>query len=175
MSEAAILDDFLEYDPLTGSLTWKWRAPVNAKTRSWNTRWAGKAALASLDSSTGYLTGGFQGKKLLAHRAAFAIAHGRWPDGDVDHLNGNRSDNRLTNLREATRLQNSRNRRMDSRCKTGTMGVTMRGTRWIARINVNGRGRYIGMFPTKEDAIAARKNAEIILGYHENHGSNFNV
>lgn len=93
-----------------------------------------------------------------AHRLAWFLSHGRWPDGDIDHINGIRDDNRLANLREATRRQNNGNMRCPRHNTSGVKGVWWhkRGKKWAAGITLPGRrNKHLGLFHSKEEAAAA--------------------
>lgn len=79
----------------------------------------------------------------------------------VDHINGNPLDNRKSNLRICTQTQNSYNSARQKNNKSGCLGVFQRGNRWEARIMVNRKVIYLGLFPTKEEAISARLSAEV--------------
>lgn len=173
-----VLRQLLDYDPQTGLLVWKKRNlhhfpnPGNigreAVCRCWNTRYSGTPAFTQ-PNGRGYLQGTINYIKVSAHRVAFAIYHGHWPL-EVDHINGVKNDNRITNLREVTRQQNSCNRSHRSDNKTGVTGVVFRHGKYIARIQVNGREMRLGIFQTVEDAARARADAERRFGYHPNHG-----
>lgn len=106
-----------------------------------------------------------------AHRVAWAMHYGEWPTGQIDHINGNRDDNRIANLRVVTPLENMRNRRLQHKNHTGHQGIrpTKHGT-WFASIGIANSLKVLGTFRSKEAAVAARKNAEIELGFHQNHG-----
>jgi hypothetical protein len=99
------------------------------------------------------------------------MVHGYWPK-EVDHINGDSCDNRLVNLREVNHQQNMRNAKRRSDNSSGATGVYyIKATgRWIAQIRVDNRGRHLGAFNSFEEAVAARKAAEVALGFHENHG-----
>lgn len=169
--------DRVAYNPETGELTWRvadvrWfqdnghSAEMNC--RKWNGRYAGTPAFARKHNNR--LVGGVRGKKLMAHRVAWLVHHGDWPDGEIDHINGNGHDNRACNLRVVDRKGNTRNVRRLRRNTSGQTGVSERGGRWFAYINDNGRQISLGLFLAYEDAVRARKSAERRLGYHPNHG-----
>jgi hypothetical protein len=101
-----------------------------------------------------------------------AMTTGHWPNGDVDHINGDRQDNRICNLRNVTRSENCMNSSISKRNKSGVLGVcwTSRERKWLAQIQHNGKNIHIGSFDVLEDAKAARLNKEKELGFHENHG-----
>ncbi len=170
------LHRLLSFNPDTGVLVWKKR-PLDlcANLRlcnSWNAIWAGKPALTSVDHN-GYPMGHVLGRKCPAHRVLWALVHGEWPD-QIDHINGIKTDNRLLNLRSVTKLENFKNRRLSKNNRSGTMGVSLRleTGQWRASIrDENSRQISLGHFAVKDDAIAARKAAELQYGYHENHGS----
>lgn len=103
-----------------------------------------------------------------AHRLAFLFMTGRWPEGEIDHINGNRMDNTWNNLRETDRSSNARNccLRQDNTSGVPGVGFHKRRGQWRARIGK----KHLGWFPTKESAIAARKLAETGEGYSDRHG-----
>jgi hypothetical protein len=131
----------------------------------------GGRAFVSLDSH-GYLQGRVNGVLVLAHRAAWALHYGTWPDGQIDHINGQRDDNRLENLRIVSATDNARNAKVRSDSSTGHPGVGWhsRYNKWIARIGIKGRQKTLGYYASLADAVSARRAAEIDLGYHRNHG-----
>jgi hypothetical protein len=101
-----------------------------------------------------------QGKAYLAHRVAWLIVFGRWPVDEIDHVNGNRADNRLVNLREATSAQNKYNKELG-------VGARLDGGKWQASIRVSGRWRGLGRYRSKEDATNAyRKAAKELRGQY---------
>lgn len=118
---------------------------------------------------TGYRLIGVLGKKMPAHRVAWAYAHGEWPDMCIDHINGVKDDNRLENLRHVSRRMNTQNRRNALKGKAGTdlVGVYWHppSKRWVARIMTNRHGIHLGMFDTAEEGHAAYIKAKRI--YHE--------
>lgn len=174
-----LLRKLLRYEFDTGALYWLKRTPDmfsdGAQPRHhicarWNSRWAGRL-LTSRDKD-GYIVARFHGRRMLAHRAIWALTCGKWPDLDIDHINGARDDNRIKNLREVPRRENARNAEIRSDNKSGVVGVSWdngRG-RWVARIGAEAGYRFLGYFDVMEDAVKARKSAEDEHGYHENHG-----
>ena len=166
-------------DPEAGILYWLPR-PVEAfagakypkrSCATWNGRYAGKEALAALDGG-GYKQGSIGTRKYRANIVAWALHHGRWPEAMVDHDNGIRTDNRPGNLRDVPMLVNGKNVRRRPNNTSGHTGVEWdRATRkWRARIVVNRKGIYLGQFPTIEEAVTARAEANRRYGFHENHG-----
>jgi hypothetical protein len=178
LPDAEDLRNLLDYDPETGELRWKRRDPKEFfdgkryrydRGRRWNAQRADR--LATRNRLDGYCSISLFGHKHLAHRVVWAIVHGRWPS-EIDHVNGNRSDNRLSNLREVTRTENNRNSAIQRNNTSGVVGVNrckQTGT-WEARIKLHGKTRRLGRFANFDDAVAARKAAERQYGFHENHG-----
>ena len=111
----------------------------------------------------GHLVFELGGKSTGVHRLAFALYHGRWPVGDIDHINRDPSDNRLSNLREATVSQNIANSRLYKSNKTGFRGVSTarNGTKFRARIRVDGVLIYLGEYESANEASEAYKNAAL--------------
>lgn len=167
------LKECLTYDSETGKLFWKIR-PLNhfkneRACNTWNTRFANQEAFKFLRID-GYLSGRIAGEKWLAHRIIFRMIDGE-DVKNVDHENGDRSDNRFSNLRSVTKSENSRNAGKKSNNKSGVTGVywCKRNNRWAASIHHNGT-KHLGYFKNLSDAAMARKAAEVELGYHPNHG-----
>jgi hypothetical protein len=171
--DVELLRKLLTYDPETGKLTWLAR-PREMFTNdgyrvAWCKKYAGKEA-GSL-AWDGYRNVGIFTTRYRAHRLAWALHFGRWPAQGLDHINGDRADNRIANLREATQSENQRNRCLPKGHKSGVYGVRWDGKKWEAFIKGNeGRNKYLGWFDDFDAAVAARRQAERELGYHENHG-----
>lgn len=168
------LRERLDYDPDTGNFVWKER-PLSTFSckrvgRGWNNKYANKAA--GFTRNDGYLRITLQGKVKYLHRIAWAMQYGEWPEGQIDHIDGNPSNNSIKNLRDVTPQENNRNRAIDRRNKSGVIGVFWcdRTAKWRGQLTVNRNPIHLGYFTNKQDAIAARKAAEIEYGYHENHG-----
>lgn len=121
----------------------------------------------------GYIHVGVKGKQYLAHRVVWEMHNGAIPDGmEIDHINHIRSDNRIENLRLATRSDNQRNKTKNRNNNSGTTGVgwSKKDKIWRARIKVNGKLLYLGSFSCIDSAIKARKEAEDRYSFHKNHG-----
>jgi hypothetical protein len=176
-----VLRQLISYDAKTGQFYWK---PRNSKTvnhedikvcdyiaKNWNTRFANKKAFESV-SKRGYNVAVIFNKKHYAHRVAWAMHYGKWPTDEIDHINGDRLDNRIENLREVSRTENSRNLCRQNRNKTGVIGVWWDQSRnkYQAYIRVNGKRHHLGRFDSLEDAAKARECAARDFGFHENHG-----
>lgn len=104
--------------------------------------------------------------ELLAHRLAFLMAYGDWPENEVDHINGDRSDNSISNLRHATRSQNAKNIKLRVDNSSGAFGISRHQRGWKVRIGKE----YVGYYACFSRAIDARKAAEFENSYHANHG-----
>ena len=162
--------------PETGHLFWLERDPDTFDNprfaAGWNTHYAGKRAFACVSPSDGYLVGAINSRQLKAHRVTWALHFGKWPAEFLDHINGIRTDNRISNLREVSYQGNARNACRDSRNNTGVAGVSWNKRQKVYRAFIMGDGRriYLGRFATLAEAASARKQAEIELGYHPNHG-----
>lgn len=178
--DVELLRDLLDYNADIGRLTWKARQPshfLNCKRDPawacgiWNAKYAGKPAFST--QRHGYVAGSVFGVHVYAHQVAFAIMTGRWAEGQIDHINGKRDDNRWDNLRPVAPAENARNTAISSVNTSGVVGVSWNREkrRWWAYIYPEkGQRKLLGSFRHKADAIVARKNAERTYGYHENHG-----
>jgi len=170
-----LLRKLIKYDPETGLLTWLERNTDthrgSARLASWNSRCAGKLALTSVNDH-GYLRGSIYGVQYRAHRVAWALHYGAWPEHDIDHINGKTTDNRIENLRLACQLVNQKNAKRPKNNSSGHVGVGRRsdGKGWIAQITVNYKNIYLGSYSSLDDAVAARQRAQAELGFHQNHG-----
>lgn len=110
----------------------------------------------------GYTQIRLKGKTYLAHRLAWLYVHGEWPSRVIDHINGERQDNRLENLRAATYAENVHNMTCPSRSNSGHAGVSWHkdSKRWRAYIALNRKYIHLGHFLTVEEAITARNAAK---------------
>ena len=170
-----VLRELVRYDAASGHFYWEERSPKwftrPADCASWNRVHAGRQILPKTDGH-GYtnLKIGFLGARrtITIHRLVWLFHYGRLPVGQIDHINGIRSDNGIENLREVSVAENAKNQATPKNNTSGVAGVCRDGRGWRAQI---GRGeKYLGYFPTFEAAVAARREAERRLGYHENHG-----
>ena len=121
---------------------------------------------------TGYRVIGINNVTYREHRLIWLWYYNEWPVDEIDHINGNKLDNRIDNLRAATRQKNAKNQKLRSDNKSGVPGVFFNKQRqkWHAYIKADGKRKHLGYFDKFEDAVAARKAAEIEFGYHPNHG-----
>jgi hypothetical protein len=172
----AFLDQVLKYDPDTGEIYWRVR-PVTLFTvgkskdrprsaehacNQWNSRWAGKSAACL--KADGYRYMHLNYRTELVHRVAHKIMTGEDPV-EIDHIDGNRSNNKWSNLRNGSRSDNFRNLALRRTNTSGHHGVSFskKQQKWVASIT-------IGTFDKMEDAVKARKIVEASLGFHANHG-----
>jgi hypothetical protein len=110
----------------------------------------------------GYLIYTFKGRKFGMHRLAWLHYYGKWPDHEIDHINGNKSDNRICNLRDVPKTLNMQNRPHPlPNNKLGITGVKAKNGRFQAQIRVDGRMKHLGMFDTPDEASEAYKSAKI--------------
>lgn len=178
MADQPITHEFVrglfDYDPDSGRLVWKFRPREHfSSSRIWkstNTRCAGKE-VGLAPNADGYLSVSINRVGYKAHRIIWLWMHGEMPE-QIDHINGDRSDNRASNLRAVTHAQNMKNKRKRQDNKSGVTGVNWHAKdgRWVAHISVDGVTERIGCFLRKEDAAAARKDAERKHGFSERHG-----
>lgn len=161
----------LRYEPDTGRLFWRARSfdrfPDIRSAKIWNTRFANKEAFTA--RSKGYNIGTIDYVMVKAHRVAWAIYHGEWPEV-IDHINGDPGDNRIGNLRSVSQAENMTNLSMRANNSSGVVGVYLSDGSWVAEIKIQGRRKYLGSFKSIEDAASARKAAELEFGFHKNHG-----
>ncbi len=120
-------------------------------------------------NNRGYYWVNIRGLYFLVHRLAWFCMSGEHPDGEIDHINGDRKDNRWENLRLVTAFENSRNQGERKDNTSGCRGVTKNGVGWAVRISQNGVRYHLGTYRDKAEAIAVRKQAEKDLNYHPNH------
>lgn len=155
------LVELLDYDQSTGFLTWR-------KTRGR----AKEGARAGGQMVNGYRQIVVDGTNYLEHRMVWVYINGDSPEGDLDHINGVRTDNRISNLRSTDRSGNMRNAHLPKRSTSGHIGVTWDewSGKWIAQINADGKHINLGRFATLDEAAKARKEASARYGFSERHG-----
>ena len=151
---------YLRYDAETGKIFWKINKGV-AKANN-EAGWEDHR----------YCRVAINRKKYQAHRIAWLLTYGSWPVDQIDHINGNKKDNRLENLRDVSNGENLRNQKIPKNNTSGTLGVSFdkRRQNYQAKIMVNKKSKHLGYFKNKEEAIAARAAANIKYNFHENHG-----
>jgi len=179
-----LLRKVLRYDPSTGDMIWLAR-PIEMFThcgkraaiqcRLWNAKFAGKPAFYCIHIS-GYKSGGIFGQLHLAHRVAWALHYGVSDFGMIDHIDGDRTNNRISNLRLASCEINTQNAHRRHDCTSGVTGVHWHVDKrwgrpcWTARIQCGKQRIFLGSFDNLEDAIKARRAAEAKYGFGPTHG-----
>jgi len=156
------LRQLLRYEPDTGKLYWKERPASmfngdrELSAKKWNSRFAGKEAFNTVNDR-GYLTGLIFCRAHKSHRIAWAVFYGRWPSDQIDHINGNKQDNRILNLREATQSENKRNTATYKSNTSGYKGVSWSRSegKWVSRIGFQGKQINLGYFDDPAEAHAA--------------------
>lgn len=151
------LNALLRCDPDQGKIFWL--APH---------RNAGKEALGSLDKF-GYKRGAVSGVGLRAHRVIWLLHYGTWPSGEIDHIDGDVANNKISNLREVNRSENMRNRTRHSNNKSGCAGVVWH--KFTKKWQVMVCNKYIGVYEDLDEAIAVRRSMEKEHGFTDRHGS----
>lgn len=171
-----MLHKLLVCDAEAGRLWWRDR-PLDLFTdaryhKQWNAEYAGEEAFQYTENA-GYKRSKIFNKDYSAHRVIWAMHYGEWPDGQIDHKNHDRTDNRISNLRVVTNQGNGKNRSLQKNNTSGFTGVQWikSSGKWDARITVDGVQKFLGSFVKKQDAITARQAANKKYKYHANHGS----
>lgn len=159
----------LRYEPETGKLFW---LDCEEMPNNWRTRFSTREAFTA-DNGNGYRVGNIKNVKFKAHRVIWALHQGQWPSDQIDHINGIRTDNRISNLRVVSCQENSRNQFMQKNNTSGVTGVswcTYAGM-WRAQISIDGRNKSLGYYSTLEAATEARAEASRQHGYTDRHGT----
>lgn len=145
--------EYFNYDPDTGGLTWK-KSPGGGTKSGENT---GRTLVK------GYRHLRFRGVRYAEHRVIWLLLNGYFPEHEVDHINRNREDNRLVNLREVTRACNSKNIGIKNSNTSGVTGVYYSNQRgkWVAQIRTEGKQYNLGRFLSLTSAVKARHEAEV--------------
>lgn len=155
------VSSLLSYDNQSGNITWlvsRGKAVCGAIAGvKWTTQ--GKW----------YRVVTIDGRQYFAHRLAWLLHTGQWPRHNIDHIDGNGLNNKIENLRDVPQCENNKNKRKSARNQK-VWGVRYQYHRWHAQIKVGGRVKYIGSFATENEAIAARRRAEVENGFSNTHG-----
>lgn len=158
------LKELLSYDPNTGVFIWKEKISNNDK---------GKVGDIAGCMSRGYVRIKIENSKYMAHRLAWLYLYGKWPEKYIDHINKDKTDNRVVNLRDVSHRENMKNQKKRSDNTSGCVGVHLEqdGKKWQSRITHKGKRIVLGRYARLGDAIIARKEAEIKYEFHVNHGA----
>ena len=168
--------ELMYYDRKTGKMFWRHRTDKYIKRdcsrKSWNTKYAGNE-IKSIDGK-GYYFASIFGKQYGLHRLVWFYVYGKWPK-IIDHINHDKLDNKLCNLRSVTVQQNNMNRRISANNTSGVFGVYLNKKKnlWCAQMKFNGKTYHLGSSKNKDEAIKLRKAEEQRLGFHKNHGGEY--
>lgn len=157
-SDFEIISRHLSYDENTGVFTWK----VSTGNRA-------RGDFAGSLSKTGYIMIKVLGRRYGAHRMAILLTEGVWPPHEVDHIDGNRTNNRRSNLRCATRMENAQNiHRSRGNTASGLLGVSFHSAagKWESRIQADGRRVRLGFFASPDEAYARYLEAKRLFHPH---------
>lgn len=155
------LKNLLDYNPDSGIFTW----------RIGRSGTKGTGSVAG-NKDNGYIHIVIDGKKYRAHRLAWMFVYGKIPESDIDHINGVKDNNRIKNLREATKSENHHNSKLAKNNISGVKGVCWNKARskWQAQIKINRKSKYLGLFEDINEADIAVKEAR--LKFHKQFANN---
>lgn len=161
----ARLRELFDYDADTGALIWRVRPQSDFKNQRacsiFNAMYSGSVA-GSIDKANGSVYVTIDAVRFLAHRLAYTYVHGVCPvELQIDHVNGNRLDNRIENLRLATAAENMQNVGKHRDNSSGHRGVhwCKQSKKFIAQVQANGKRKRLGSFNTAEEAAAVYAQA----------------
>ena len=159
-----ILKERLDYNKDTGKFTWRYRENRGRKGSDVGFKEGGYLIISLHINQRSY--------KYKAHRLAWFFVYGEHPEHMVDHINHDRLDNSISNLRLVTAGENCRNQKLKSSNMSGQTGVYLDKARgkWVAKITYNGKGVFGGRYLVKEEAIEKAKALYKQHGFHQNHG-----
>lgn len=168
--------EYFNYEPETGNLIFRERQRIEFDALGYARHMKRIGTPAGSQNSNGYVKVLVDGTLYSAHRIIWLVVHGEWPEYpvfEIDHINGNRADNRIANLRKVTKSGNQRNAGPRVNNTSGVHGVNWKPKynsqpgdgRWVARIWDGPRHVYLGSFRTLHEASIARKAAERVLGF----------
>jgi hypothetical protein len=159
--------EVFDYNEETGDLIWNIRKGPRANIGD----------VAGCYNNTGYRQIKYKGKPYLSHRLIWLYVYGYFPIDEIDHIDGDRANNRISNLRAVSRQENQKNTKLSKNSSTGIIGVywNKNTSKWQAHITINWKQIYLGIFSDFFEACCARKSAESKYGFHPNHGRRSNA
>lgn len=171
IAEIDYIKSRLSYNKSTGEFTWSSKGTLGSRVIIGSV-----AGTVKIDRcGIRYLRIYVGCKRYYAHRLAWMFVHGEFPERgmEIDHIDGDGLNNSIENLRCVDKINNSRNKRINGRNKSGVLGVYFCNTegKWAASIGINRSHKHLGYFENMNDAVIARHKANIRYGFHENHGS----
>lgn len=163
MVDVSLIRGAFIYCPMNGKI-------LNAKNRAPNSKKGSESGWVDVH---GYRRVSINGIKHYAHHIAWMLYFGAVPKGVIDHINQNKLDNRISNLRDVAQSENCRNTPMRSYNKSGHQGVSWNDNsgKWIVQMKFNGASIYAGIYEDINDAINARDKMYNKYGIHKNHGA----
>ena len=164
----SVFQDYFNYDPETGIISWEKIHKKNSRRKIGDVA----GVISRKDNGTPYRIIKFFYSLYSAHRLAWALHYGKWPDSQIDHINGNGLDNRISNLRDVDGSTNLRNQKKNKHNTSGFTGVYWNKTesKWHASLRVNGKDKFLGQFTHIDDAVVARVAANKKYGFSDRHG-----
>jgi hypothetical protein len=155
--------DLFFYSKELGRLFWK-KSPCNAVRAG--------AEAGTLCKASGYRFIFIAGKRYSSHRIMWLFLKGKFPKGQIDHIDGNKINNKISNLRDVTATENQKNQARYKNNSSGFAGVSWLplANKWQTYISHNRKRKSLGNFEHLSDAVRCRLSAEISFGYHSNHG-----
>ena len=162
----ALVQEYLDYDPITGFMTWK--------TKKHSSKVMVGSRAGSISTTNKHRVLKLLGTLYAEHRLAWLHYYGTWPKNHIDHTNHNEQDNRIDNLSDVTQRVNNMNGSKRSDNTVGYVGVWINKLnskkKFMAELKLDGKRVHYSSHYTLDDAVNARKNAERVFGFHPNHG-----
>lgn len=164
----------VDYNQDTGSMTWRAKGKSEPDAARWNSRYAGQECGTIDDKGYRRILFRFDGSvfRIRAHRLAWLISFGFLPAGEIDHINQDKTDNRLSNLRDVPKSINQRNGTRKSNNTSGVAGVSWHKQRgkWCAQASMNGKHHHLGLFNELTAAETAARKFRAAHGFTGTHG-----
>ena len=155
------LKEYLIYDPDNGKFFWKKESLNKARK-------VGEEAGSY--AGNGYSIICVENKRFSGHRLAWYFYYGEWPDFHIDHMDGDKQNNKINNLRKSNPSVNMKNRGLNKNNTTGYSGIQKSRNKWRVRVRIDGKLLNFGTYDNIEDAVRVRNEVYIEYGFHPNHG-----